>query len=360
MNREERATSRHRPTTIAIDGMGGTRGLEVTSKVAAELSLKRDLRVLLVGDAEAINEHLYEQSYDPAFLSVAHAPEVVPVEANPLRALDQWPRASIVRAVQLLGDDKADALVTAGHAGVTITAARHSLAMLPGVRRAAIASVLPTQRQKGGRKDPFSLILDVGATHHASADELVSFALMGVAYARIIGQNEHPSVGLLSSNAVTHLVPPTVAQAHARLSELAESRQFQLLGYIDGYQIPKGEADVVVCDGFTGGVVVRLLEGMADAFEGLTQAASDHRLLWRVGLSMLSEGLEQVRRLIEWEQYGGAPVLGFERPIIVTHADSGELAMHNAVKVAVRVVRAQMMEQIAGEFQAPSEESEDE
>ncbi len=332
---------------VAFDAMGGYNSPKAPVRAAAEASLqRRGFESVLVGDAARINEVLLSLPHNPEHLSVHHADEVVPMAASLGSSGDIYANSSIACAAALLGDGRVDALVTAGHPGVTVLAAAKHVPMIPGVRRAGLATVIPTARRRGKKKDPFSLLLDVGATVYADADELVAFGAMGAAYAQAISHNLRPTVALLSNSREPAGAPPAVREAHARLAELARSGHFTYLGLIEGHQLPAGEADVVVCEGFTGAVTVRLLEGIAEAAVDLARAAYDKKLVWKMGLSMLSGGLEQLRKLTDWNEYGGAPLLGFTRPVMVTHASSGSRAMLNAAKVAVKAVREGVAEKI--------------
>jgi phosphate acyltransferase len=322
---------------VVIDAMGGDEGPEVTVQVAAAASLQGQVSVLLVGDAERLDKLLQQQPHNAEFLSVVH-----------LSAEDG--ETSPERAAQVLAAGKADAMVTASHPRLVVEAATRHLAKLPHVVTPALAAVLPTARERGERQDPFSLLLDVGAGTHASAEDLVSFALMGAAYARVISKNERPKVALLSNTRDPTRGPEAVVAAHKALLALSESNPhlFDFLGNIAGHQLPTGEADVVVCEGFTGNVVMRLVEGVASAAMGLMRSASEQKLRWRVGLSMLSGGLAQLRQLTDWEQYGGAPLLGLTKPILVTHSNSGVRPFTNALKLAVRTLR----EDVTGQIQS--------
>jgi glycerol-3-phosphate acyltransferase PlsX len=313
--------------------MGGDEGPAVTVKVAAAASLQGQVSVLLVGDADRLDALLQQQPHNAERLSVVH---LAPNET------------SAERATRCLAAGKADAMVTASHPRLVVEAATAHLQPLPLAPTPALAAVLPTARARGERQDPFSLLLDVGAGTYATSADLVSFALMGAAYARVISKNARPKVALLSNTRDSARGPAAVIEAHRALTALADAspNSMDFLGNIAGHQLPTGEADVVVCEGFTGNVVVRLVEGIAAAAMDLMQSASEQKLRWRVGLSMLSGGLAQLRQLTDWEQYGGAPLLGFSKPILVTHSNSGVRPFTNALKLAVRTLREDVTGQI--------------
>jgi glycerol-3-phosphate acyltransferase PlsX len=224
-------------------------------------------------------------------------------------------------------------MVSAGNTGAGVLACARTFSLIPGVRRAALATVYPTMLAHGQKNDPFSLILDVGATVEASADDLVAFAVMGSAYSRIISKNVSPSVALLSNGTEAQKGPARVVEAHQKLTQLAGLR---FIGNVEGIDIPKGTADVVVCDGFVGNVCLKMLEGVSETVIGLAKYAYKEKLLWRAGLAMLASGIERIKEVTDWEQYGGAPILGFDRIFIKAHGRSKALAISNAGKVAAK------------------------
>jgi glycerol-3-phosphate acyltransferase PlsX len=240
---------------------------------------------------------------------------------RPHAALEAKPNASVALAARLVRDGEADAMVSAGNTGAGVLACARTFTLLGGVRRAALATVYPTASQRGAKNDPFSLILDVGATVDATADDLVAFAVMGVAYARIVSkQPMDPSVALLSNGTEPSKGPQRVVDAHQKLAHL--SRAYASSATSKGVDIPRGTADVVVCDGFVGNVCLKMLEGVSETVVELARYAYKEKLLWRAGLAMLSSGIERIKAVTDWEQYGGAPVLGFDKLFIKAHGRS--------------------------------------
>jgi phosphate acyltransferase len=179
----------------------------------------------------------------------------------------------------------------------------------------------------------------VGATVEASAQDLVAFAVMGAAYARIISRNADPSVALLSNGTEAMKGPSRVVEAHALLAQL---KGLRFVGNVEGVDIPKGTADVVVCDGYVGNVCLKMLEGVHETVLDLAKYAYKSKLVWRVGLAMLASGIQRLKEVTDWEQYGGAPVLGFDRPFIKAHGRSKARAIANAGKVAAKAVSHQL------------------
>ena len=331
-------------TRVVVDAMGGDLGLQAVLEGVASLSLEEnDIRMLLVGDADQINDALAERRHNPRKIQVVHALGVINMDEDPRLALTKKPQCSIHVAMQQLAKGQAEALVSAGHTGATILAASQHLERLPGVRRAALAAVHPTENRHGPKDDPFALILDVGATLTATADDLVSFAIMGSAYAHVISDNPSPSVALLSNGTEPNKGTEVIKAAHAALTK---HPHINFTGNVEGLDLPRGTADVVVCDGFIGNVVLKMLEGVTEVVTDLAKDAYARKFLWRLGLTMLSQGLRQLRNMTDWKQYGGAPLLGFDRVIIKAHGRSNSRAIRNAIKVAAKAVDKDLSGQI--------------
>lgn len=324
------------PLTIAIDAMGGDHAPEEVVRAAAALSLEpsgRNVQLLLVGDAARINTLLHGLRHDAERIAVHHTPEAVAMHEPPHEALRHKPAASILVAARLCAEGQAQALVSAGNTGASVLACRQMWKRIPGVKRTALAAVYPTEIRRGEKDDPFSLILDVGATLDVTDDDLCAFAVMGAAYAARISHNPRPRVALLSNGSEAGKGPAEVVRAHARLRR---HPGIHFVGNIEGVDIPRGSADVVVCSGFVGNVVLKMLEGVSETVVRLASYAYKERLLWRVGLMMLSGGIRRLKDLTDWQQYGGAPLLGFDHLFIKAHGRSRARALQNAVKVAAR------------------------
>jgi len=240
-------------------------------------------------------------------------------------------------------DGRADALVSAGNTGGVILACSRSFERIEGIRRVAFAAVLPTEKRRGRKKDPFALLLDVGATLHVESNDLYNFGLMGSIYASIVSSNEEPSIALLSNGTEQGKGPKEVVDAFSLLSDNAA---LNFIGNVEGLDIPRGAADVIVCEGFMGNVVLKLLEGITELAADLAKDAYESKLIWKLGLTMLSKELRKLRRLTDWKQYGGAPILGFDKVVIKAHGRSNARAIRNAIKLAAKVHEGNLVSRI--------------
>ncbi|MEN0068492.1 MAG: phosphate acyltransferase PlsX [Myxococcota bacterium] len=328
---------------VALDAMGGDHGLACAVEGAARLSLEPvDIEIVLAGDQPSVEAALKRHRHDPSRLRIVHAEGCVAMDAKPGEALAEQPNCSILTAARLVAEGEADALVSAGNTGATILAAARTFERLPGVRRAALAAVYPTAKTHGPHRDPFALMLDVGATLKAAPEDLVAFAVMGAAYSSIVSQIDEPRVALLSNGTEATKGTKSIVTAH----DLLEQSQLRFTGNVEGLDIPRGSVDVVVCDGFLGNVVLKMLEGVSDVVKDLMTLAARRRWQWRLGLALLRGRLQELRRLTDWKAYGGAPLLGLDQVVIKAHGRSEALALRNAIKVAAKAVRGDLIGKI--------------
>jgi glycerol-3-phosphate acyltransferase PlsX len=323
-----------RTVTVAVDAMGGDHAPDEVVRGVAELSLEaKHIQILLVGDGERVTRLLSTLRHDPERIAVHHAPQAIRMDESPRTAIEARPDSSICVAARLVADGEAEALVSAGNTGAGVLACSRAWRRIPGVRRAALAAVYPTEIRRGEKDDPFSLLLDVGASNEVGAEDLVAFALMGSAYAARIAKNPRPRVALLSNGTEEMKGPKEIVEAHRLLKD---HTAINFVGNVEGVDIPRGTADVIVTSGFVGNVVLKMLEGVSETVLSLARYAYKERLVWRLGLMMLSGGISRLKSVTDWEEYGGAPLLGFDRLFIKAHGRSRARAIANAVKVAAK------------------------
>jgi glycerol-3-phosphate acyltransferase PlsX len=329
--------------TIAVDAMGGDSAPEEIVKGVAQASLTTDIQCLLVGDERQIQGVLGAVAYNPEHISIHHTPDVIGMAEEPKAAVRHKRRASILVGAQLVADGQADALVTAGNTGAAVLACAQHFRLIRGVRTAALASVYPRQTDYPGQ-DQLALLLDVGATIRCDAAELVQFALMGNAYARGVSKVPSPRVALLNMGAEENKGGEVLVQAHRQLKNLSG---INFVGNIEGTDLAKGKADVIVCEGLLGNVVLKLLEGLAEVVVDLAGTARQENWRWKLGFMMLAGSLGKLRDLTDYAAYGGAPFLGFEHLLIKSHGRSSARAITNSVKVAAKAVRDGVTREIA-------------
>jgi glycerol-3-phosphate acyltransferase PlsX len=335
---------------IAIDAMSGERAPNEVVRGAALASLDRaDVELIVVGDTPRIGKVLSETRHDAERIRIHHAGQRIRNDERAAEALAANPDASLTIAARLVAAGEADAMVSAASpAAALLTCSRH-FKPIAGVSRPALSAVYPTEMRRGEKDDPFALLLDVGAALDASAEELVTFALMGAAYAARISRHPRPRVAFLSSGAEPGAQSQVIAAANQLL--LAYTG-LNFVGTIDGTDIARGGADVVVATGNTGSLALRLLEHSPESVLALARYAYKDQLLWRVAFRMLEAGVQRLKRLTDWAEYGGAPVLGYDRVYISAHRRSGGRAIANAIKVCGAAVQSGVVGAIRGEVEA--------
>ncbi|MBI3784943.1 MAG: phosphate acyltransferase PlsX [Deltaproteobacteria bacterium] len=329
--------------TIAVDAMGGDFAPEEVVKGVAQISTDTEIDCVLVGDESRIQTVLSSIVYNPEKIRIQHAPEHIGMADDPKVALKIKRQASMVVAAQLVTQGEADALVTAGNTGAAVLACVQTFRPIRGVKRAALASVYPRQIEYPGQ-DQLALLLDVGATIHCEATELVQFALMGSAYARRVSKVPSPRVALLNMGSEETKGGDALVDAYQRLRRASD---VNFIGNIEGHDLAKGKADVIICEGFVGNVVLKLLEGLAELVVDLAGTAARENWRWKLGLRVLESGFGKLRDLTDYAAYGGAPILGFEHLLIKSHGRSTARAVANAIKVAAKAVRDGVTREIA-------------
>ena len=330
---------------VAVDAMGSDAGPSIAAEAAASLVQRAESpELLLVGDERELRRRILwhnPEAFESGRLRILDAPRYVAQEDKPAEALRARPDASILVAARAVREGKADVLVSAGNTGAVTLACAQIFERLPGVQRTALGAVYPTERRRGEKDDPFSLILDAGLTLEATAHDLVAFGIMGAAYAARISRNPRPRVALLSIGHEPNKGPAAIVEAYGRLAAI---EGIEFIGNIEGTDIPRGTADVVVTAGFTGNIVLKMLEGVAETAIRLGRYAGDRALRYKLGLGLLAPALGQLKRATDWQEYGGVPILGFDHLCIKAHGRSTARALRNAILVASRGARTDLVE----------------
>ena len=321
--------------SIAIDAMGGQHAPEAVVQGVADVSLHTEIECVLVGDAKRIQQILDGLAYNPEHIDIVHAGDTVALEEDARQAVRRKRDASVLIAAELVAKGRCAAMITAGNGAAAILAGLRHFKLLPGVQRVAMASVYPRTVEHAGQ-DALALALDVGATVRCEATELVQFGVMGSAYARVISKVDAPRVALVNMGEDAEQGGEVLRDAYRRLSARPG---LKFVGNIVGDALTSGRADVVVCEGLVGNIVLRLLESVAAAAVDLSTSVAQRNWRWRAGMAMMSTGVERLRALADYASYGGAPILGFDHLVIKAHRRSTAQSIANAVKVAAKAVR---------------------
>ena len=316
--------------------MGGDHAPAVVVEGALAAARHLDVRVLLVGPEVRVTSILRPLAGGHmGALEVVDAEETVSNDEPAALALRRRPRAAIRIAAELVAAGEADALVSAGHTGATVVSARSAFGMIPGVDRPALGAVIPTQTGS-------AILIDAGASVECRPAHLVQFAVMGEAYARLVLGVERPRVGLLSIGEEPNKGNELTREAH----RLLKAAPVGFIGNVEGREIYSGAADVIVCDGFTGNVVLKTSEGLVDAVERLLGDELRGTFTSQMGSVLSRRAFRRFRRRVDYSEYGGVPLLGVAGTAIVAHGHSSAKAVRNAIAMAARLASSDVVSQV--------------
>jgi glycerol-3-phosphate acyltransferase PlsX len=327
---------------VALDAMGGDHApaAPVQGAVQALASLGDDVVIQLVGRTAAIEAELANHSVPPGRIEMVEAPEVVGMAERPVEAIRGKRQSSIVVGIGLQREAQSDAFISAGNTGAVMAAATMILRLYPGFARAAIGAPFPTA-------DHPILIVDAGASVDCSAAELAGFARLGVLYARDVLGRDDPGVGLLNIGEETEKGNAAAKEAHRLLAESG----LRFVGNVEGRDILSGRTphggpfDVVVCDGFVGNVLLKFYESVAQLFYTMVAREVDHELAH-------SQGFRRIWTHLDYQRFGGAPLLGVRGACIICHGRSTPEALASAVRVAVDAARHHLVQHMTSAFAA--------
>jgi len=306
-------------------------------RAARELSMG----VYLVGREDAIQAELAKHDTSGLDLPIIHTDEVIEMDEHPASSVRKKKKASMTLALQLVRDGSALGAVSAGNSGAMMAASLFTLKRIEGVDRPALGTVFPT-------RDGVCFVLDVGANTDCKPEYLQQFALMGSIYMERIFSVASPRVGLLANGEEETKGNELVIQTHQLLKAHAETLGINFIGNVEGREIPSGGADVVVCDGFVGNVVLKLSEGLAETLLGMLRTQMTSSLPNKLAAAVLQPGLRKVFRRMDYAEYGGVPLLGINGSAIVAHGRSNAKAIKNALRVARQTSETDVVGAIAG------------
>jgi glycerol-3-phosphate acyltransferase PlsX len=324
---------------IALDAMGGDDAPEVPVRAAlgALTDGPEDLSILLVGDTDRLEPALRDAGQPPERLRVVPASQTIAMSEPPVQAVRRKPDSSIVVGLRLQGEGEADAFVSAGSTGAVLAASLFVLGRLPGVDRPTVGALFPTA-------DRPVLVLDAGANVGCRPAHLHQFAHLGSIYVRDLWGVEKPRVGLLNVGEEEEKGDDLAVATHELLREDPE---LHFVGNVEGHRIIEGRCDVLVCDGFVGNVLLKFYESMAGFIVGLLR-----REQAQAGGGSREPG--PVERMLDYTEYGGAPLLGVDGVVVLCHGSSPPRAIRNALSVAVDSVRADMVSDLGRDLEALS------
>lgn len=326
---------------IIVDAMGGDNAPAAPVKGALAAAREYGVDIILVGRGEAILSVLKENGVAdlPAGVEIAHADQVVDMCDNPATAFKEKKDSSLTVGLNLLKEGKGDAFVSAGSTGALLSGATLLTKRIKGIRRAAMAPLVPT----GGGS---AVLIDCGATAECTPEYLLQFAFMGSYYAeRVLGRPE-PKVGLLNIGAEPSKGTDLQREAYALLKKAGDEGRINFVGNVEAREAVEGGVDVIVSDGYSGNIFLKTMEGtglfLAREIKGMFKKS----LLTKLAALLVKDGLTNFKKLLDAGEVGGTALIGISKPVIKAHGSSDDYAMKNAVRQAVAFANSGIIEDI--------------
>ena len=307
---------------IILDGMGGDNAPLEIVKGAVEASSKIDHQIVIVGREDEINAELAKYNYDESKIQVVHASEVIENEDSPVKAIRRKTDSSMVKGLTMLKDGEGDLFISAGNTGAYMAGSLFILGRIPGIDRPAISSIYPIA---GGALP--SIIVDAGANSECRPSNLLEFAIMGSLYMEKVMDRKNARVGLVNLGVEENKGTTVTKAAHKLLKEA----DLNFIGNVEARDVPKGACDVIVCDGFTGNIILKLTEGFAWNLLKTMKKKFTDGISAKMGAVLLAGKVKEIKDEFDYSEYGGAPILGVNGHVLKIHGSSGSAAVKNAI-----------------------------
>jgi len=326
---------------IAIDAMGGDHAPQEPVKGAIDALKHIDAHMVLIGDEDQIHQELKKYTYDTSRVSVVHTTEIITGEDKPVVAIKRKKDSSMVVGLLQLKNQEIDGFVSAGNTGALLAGGLLRVGRIKGIDRPALCSVYPTS--KG-----MSILTDAGANADCKPRNLLEFGIMGSLYAQnVLGMN-NPRVGLANIGHEEGKGNALVIEAY----DLLKEANLNFIGNVEARDIPEGATDIIVCDGFTGNVILKLSEGVVKSFSSMMKKVFMKSPLTKVAALLVKNGLGEMKKNMDYTEYGGAPLLGVKGLVVKAHGSSNAKAFMNAIRYAEKAAASGVVEKIAAEVQA--------
>ncbi len=326
---------------IIIDAMGGDNAPHEILKGAAAAKSEYGIDIIAVGHTKKIQDAASEHNIDISGIEIVHAEDEISMCDDPTKAIRGKKDASLTVAMRMVANGEGDALVTAGSTGATLAGATLIVKRLKGVKRPAITTAIPTT------KLPYVLI-DTGANVECRPEMLCAFATMGSVYSNKVLGVQNPKVGLLNNGSEESKGTPDYIQAHQMLKK---QQDINFYGNIEPKEIPTGEVDVVVCDGFAGNVLMKTTVGVAKMLSSEIKAIFKKNLISKIAYLMIKSGMDNFKKKLDADEFGGAIMLGVTKPVIKAQGSSNAKSFKNAIRQAKLCIEGNVIEEISKELE---------
>lgn len=327
---------------IILDAMGGDNAPQAPVLGAIEAVKRYNADIILVGRGQEILEVLKKNGLDtlPEGVEIAHADDVVDMHDDPATVIHKRKNSSMIIGLKMLADGKGDAFVSAGSTGALLTGATLLVKRVRGIRRAAMAPAMPT---KAGTK---VIICDCGANAECTPEFLLQFGLVASAYSKFTLGVENPRVGLLNIGSEDSKGTQLQKDAYALLKDASDRGLLNFTGNVEAREVPLGAVDVVVCDGFSGNILIKSIEGTAMFMGSMLKRMFKKNLGSKLGYLLCKSGVQDMMKLLDYREIGGTQFLGIKKPVIKAHGSSDALAFRNAVKQAMTAAEGDFTAQL--------------
>ncbi|MFP4057895.1 MAG: phosphate acyltransferase PlsX [Candidatus Brocadiia bacterium] len=326
---------------IAVDAMGGDSAPAVEVEGAIQIIPELNgHQIVLVGDQREIEAVAAPHGGLPSDVAICHASQAVGMADKPVEAIRRKPDSSIARCIKMIGSGEADAVVSAGNTGAVVALATLKLGLLEGVRRPGIAVAMPTH--EGGT----TLVIDCGANLKCTPENLLQFGIMAAAYSRHVFGREDPRIGLLNIGQESIKGTKLVRRADA----LFQDSPLAYVGYVEGREVFSGAADVVVCEGFVGNVLLKVSEGLAGTILAMMKEAIQRTLRRRIGAMLCKYAMLELAAKVDSSESGGAPLLGVNGTCMICHGGSDSRAIAVAIRCAAEAAAYRVNEHILSDL----------
>ncbi|MGD8414215.1 MAG: phosphate acyltransferase PlsX [Candidatus Latescibacterota bacterium] len=333
---------------IAVDAMGGDMGPGVIVAGAAEAVQEHpgEFEIAIVGQRDLIEPAMSEFGDHRSSIEIVHASEVIEMSESPTSAFRKKKDSSIAVATRLIKEGRAEAMVSAGNTGAVVATALVTIGRLPGISRPAISTLWPNKKDG-------AVVLDVGANHECTPKNLVQFGVMGEAFARYQLEIEKPRVGLLNIGEERSKGNELVRDAYV----LLENEGLNFVGNVEGRDVFEGAADVVVCDGFVGNIILKFSESMYSFLAHMVKEEINKGFVAKAGALLMKGAFDGVRSQLDYAEYGGAPLLGVNGITIISHGRSSSRAIKNAILAAKKSVETEINRHIEERLQGARDDA---
>ena len=309
-------------TKVVLDAMGGDNAPEAPVQGAVDaVNARDDIKVYLVGQEDVVKEELSKYTYPEDHIEVIHASEVIEMAEPPVEAIRKKKQSSIVVGMNMVKQREADAFVSAGSSGAVLVGGQVLVGRIKGIQRPPLAPLIPTE--KG-----VSLLIDCGANVDARAEHLVQFAKMGSIYMENIVGVKNPRVAIVNIGAEEEKGNALVKET---IPLLKECKEINFVGSIEAREIPRGQADVIVCEAFVGNVILKLYEGLSSTLIGVIKKGLMSTLKSKIGAALALPALKKTLKDFDATEYGGAPLLGLNGLVVKTHGSSKAKEITNSI-----------------------------